>query len=645
MNRPISTAPAARPADSRALANLSAYHDEALESGLADRHLLRQMWPFLRPHRRWLAVAIVAVVFTSALALSRPLIMLVAIDSSIESKDPTLILWGGAVFAVVAILEQLLSFAQIYATQIVGARAMADLRLFVFRFLGRLPLRFFDRQPVGRLVTRVTNDVDAIQELFSSGAVSALGDLLRLVGVVVLMWTLEWKLSLVAFATMPAIGILVVWVRRRAREVFRSIRGETARMNATMNEQVAGMALVQAYGREDAMFEQFDHINSRYRDAYIRSIKYDSVQDAAIDAVSGISLASIIVALGYHHASYGTVVALTVYLSQFFEPISMLAQRYTLLQSALSGAERIFGLLTVEERDAPGPVPSASQEAARAAPSDEKDAASSPEENGAHAPAEYAIEFDHVTFGYKPGVDVLHEVSLWGKPGETLALVGPTGSGKTTITALALQLYQHDSGRIRVFGKDVRAMERRALRRKFAVVPQDVFLFSGTLAENVAAGEEPDRDRVRSVFDQMGLSKFFEQRGGLECEVRAQGSNFSAGERQLIAFARALYRDAPILILDEATASVDSETEAHLQKAILTLIEGRTAIVVAHRLSTIRAADRICVLQKGRVVERGSHEELLQHGGLYSALHDLQFARTKKIEGGEVAERSSKSGR
>lgn len=645
MNRPINTAPSARPDGSRAVANLSAYHDEALESGLGDRHLLRQMWPFLRPHRRWLAVAIVAVVLTSALALSRPLIMLVAIDSSIESKDPTLILWGGALFAVVAVFEQLLSFAQIYATQIVGARAMADLRLFVFRFLGRLPLRFFDRQPVGRLVTRVTNDVDAIQELFSSGAVSALGDLLRLVGVVVLMWTLEWKLSLVAFATMPVIGILVVWVRRRAREAFRSIRGETARMNANMNEQVAGMALVQAYGREDAMFEQFDRINGRYRDAYIRSIKYDSVQDAAIDAVSGISLASIIVALGYHHASYGTVVALTVYLSQFFEPISMLAQRYTLLQSALSGAERIFGLLTVEERDAPGPEPTASQDVAPSSLSHEPAAHSPTARRDAPSGTEYAIEFDHVTFGYKPNVDVLHEVSLWAKPGETLALVGPTGSGKTTITALALRLYEHDSGTIRVFDKDVRAMERRELRRHFAVVPQDVFLFSGTLAENVAAGEEPDLDRVRSVLDQMDLSKFFERRGGLDCEVRAQGSNFSAGERQLIAFARALYRDAPILILDEATASVDSETEAHLQKAILTLIAGRTAIVVAHRLSTIRAAHRICVLQKGRVAERGSHEELLRHGGLYAALHDLQFGRTKKNEAAATEERSTESRR
>jgi len=586
---------------------LAAYHEEALESGMEDTRLIRDVWPYLRPQKAWLSVALTSVVLSAGLALLRPLIMLKAIDESFATKDPDVMMWGGAAFAGVAVLEQLLGFAQIYSTQIVGARAMADLRLAVFRFIGGLPLRFFDRQPVGRIVTRVTNDTDAIQELFSSGAVNAIGDLLRLVGVVTLMLLLDWKLSLVGFAALPFITILVAWVRRRAREAFRSIRGETARMNANMNEQVGGVALVQAYGREAAMADEFDSINAAYRDSNIRSVKYDAIQDAAIDAVSAISLALIIVALGYHESTFGTLVALTAYLRQFFEPISMLAQRFTLLQAALSGAERVFGLLSLKERDAP-PMPG---------------------EQVSDGSDEFEVELEDVVFGYKPEVEVLHGVSLRAKRGESIALVGPTGSGKTTITSLLLRLYERSSGVVRVRGRDVSGLDRDELRRQFAVVPQDVFLFPGTLAENIAAGEEPDILRVESVLGEMDILDVFARReGGLQQRVDAGGSNFSAGERQLIAFARALYRDAPILILDEATASVDSDTESRMQHALAKLMEGRTAVVVAHRLSTIRSADRIVVLQEGHVVEGGTHEELVAHGGLYAALHELQFSRT-----------------
>jgi ATP-binding cassette subfamily B protein len=298
------------------------------------------------------------------------------------------------------------------------------------------------------------------------------------------------------------------------------------------------------------------------------------------------------------------VVALSMYLSQFFEPISMLAQRYTLLQSALSGAERVFGLLAVTERDAP----------------------TIPERDGSHGSPEFAVELSSVTFGYKPDLDVLHNVSLCARQGETIALVGPTGSGKTTITSLLLRLYEIRSGAVRLLGRDVRTLERGELRQHFSVVPQDVFLFTGTLAENVAAGEEPDLERVRRVFEQMEALDWFEARpGGLLTPVAPLGANFSAGEKQMIAFARALYRDAKILILDEATASIDSDTEARLQRAQAALTRGRTSIVVAHRLSTVRTADRILVLRKGQVVEEGSHDQLLRQGGLYAALHRLQF--------------------
>lgn len=593
----------------RAQAGVNRYQKEALQSGIEDRALVADIWPYLKPHGLWLTAALVTTVLTAGLALLRPLIMLKALDEAISTGDREAMFLGGLVYTAVAILEQMLNFVQVYSTQVVGARAMADLRLAVFRFLGKLPLGFFDRQPVGRLVTRVTNDVDSLLELFSSGALNALGDLLRLVGVVVIMLVLDFKLSLIGFAAVPLIFILVMGVRGRAREAFREIRGETARMNANMNEQVNGVALVQAYGRQEAMLREFDEINASYRDANIKAVKYDAIQDAAIDALSSISMASIVMALGFQGATFGTVVALTAYLKQFFEPISMLAQRYTLLQAALSGAERVFGLMRLPERDAP----------------------KYPAEEARNGDPGYAVEFEQVTFGYKPGLDVLHQVSLRARPGESIALVGPTGSGKTTITALLLRLYEHREGVVRVEGTDVRSLSRDELRRKFAVVPQDVYLFPGTLAENIAAGPSPDHERVRQVLEEMDLFEFMTRRGGgLDAEVVSGGTNFSAGERQLIAFARALYRDAKILILDEATASVDSETEGRMQRALKKLMEGRTSVVVAHRLSTISAADRIVVLQKGHVVEQGTHQELVARDGLYAALHRLQFSRGER---------------
>jgi len=591
-------------AGDRGARNLRLYHEEQLDSGFSDRGLLSDVWPFLKPQKFWLSVALGAVVATAVLSLIRPLIMLWAIDESIKTGDPRVMMRGGAAFAGVAILEQLIGFAQIYATQVVGVRAMADLRLHIFKFLGTLPLSFFERQPVGRVVTRVTNDVDAMQELFSSGALNALGDLISLVGVVIMMVSLDFKLSLIGFMAMPPIAFLVFVVRRRARDAFRSIRGETARMNANMNEQVTGVALIQAYGRQRAMLREFDVINSSYRNANIRSVKYDAIQDAAIDALSAVSLAAIVIALGYHAASFGTVVAITSYLRLFFEPISMLAQRFTLLQAALAGAERVFGLLRVEQRDAPTLS------------------------TGSDGDSAWAMELSHVSFAYKPESPVLHDVNLRIKQGQRVALVGPTGSGKSTITALLLRLYELGTGTVRVFGRDVATLGRDELRRKFAVVPQDVFLFPGTLADNISADEEPDLERVQRVVSELGIADLLLNRpDGLMTQVRGGGSNFSAGERQLIAFCRAMYRDAPILVLDEATASVDSGTEARLQAALNKLMEGRTSLVVAHRLSTIVSSDTIVVLQQGHVVEQGTHETLLKQNGLYSILYRLAFAK------------------
>lgn len=583
---------------------LEAFHEEERFGRAYDLMLLRRLWPFLRPQKRLLYASLGVVLVSAAGALVRPLVMRDVIDAGVMAKDEGALMRGGLLLAAILVVEQVLGFVQLYAVQVAGARAMAHLRRHTFDFLHRLRLGFFDSQLVGRLVSRVTNDVDAIQDLFGSGALLAFGDLFKLVGIVVLMLVLDWRLSLIGFAALPPVLVLAALVRRRLREAHRDIRAKASRMNATMNEQVTGMTVIQAYGRQRAAARDFDASNAGYRDANIRAIFSEAFQDAAIDAVSAICLASIVVSLGYRPVSFGTVVAFAAYLSQFFEPITALAQRYTLLQASNAGAERVFRLLDTVAPDAPPRAP---------APSADPD---------------LAVALENVTFAYKPGHPVLRDISFDARRGEKIALVGPTGSGKTTITALLLRLYDVETGVVRVQGEDVLGLSREELRRRFAVVPQDVVLFPGTVATNIAASEEPDRDRVTDVLRRIGAYDLFDRRGsGIDTPVDEHGSNFSAGERQLIAFARALYRDAPILILDEATASIDSDTESRLQGALTELLRGRTALVIAHRLSTVRAADRIIVLHKGRIVEQGNHEALLEQGGLYARLHELQLAR------------------
>jgi len=598
---------------SKEVGTLRDFHEEERLGRAYDARLLGRLWPFMRPHRRFLYFSMSVILVMAGLALLRPLVMGALVSSAQTGANDGLFLYGVLLSALVA-GTQVLTFVQTYTMQIAGARTMGDLRTHLFGFMQRLPLRYYDRTPVGRLVTRATNDVDALGELFGSGVLSAIGDLVALLGIIVMMLVLDARLALIAFSTLPLVGLLVWKVRGRAREAYRDIRVKTARLNAFLNEQVSGMSVVQAYAREPQMAEEFDVINDSYRRANQQSLFYEAVLDAAIEMVSTVCIASVLWWAGLKRISdasitFPLVVVFTQYIRQFFEPISQLAQRYTVMQSAMSGAERIFKLLDEQGAEMSG------ESAALAAP--------------AAKVADEALAFEHVSFAYKPGTPVLRDVSFHVRPGERIALVGATGAGKTTVTSLLLRLYDFQSGTVRVLGQDVRSYERQPLRELFAVVPQDVFLFAGTVASNVAMSDDAiDLGKVERALGRIGaLDLFLARPGGLEARVDERGANFSAGERQLLAFARALYKDTPLLILDEATASIDSDTEARLQTALEAVMTGRTSLVIAHRLSTIRAVDRIVVFHRGRVVESGSHEQLLVKKGVYARLHRLQFAQ------------------
>ncbi len=620
-----------KPPKGRGAAALDRFHEEASLGESYDARMLLRLWPFVRPHRKPLSISLGLLLLSSGLAMSRPLLMRRAFDAFGTPDGPSQLTTLGLIVGGVLLVEQVIAFPQMYLMQLAGARSMGDMRRHVFGFLHTRKLGFFDKTPVGRLVTRVTNDIDAINEMFASGALNAFGDLLRLVVIVVVMLSLDWKASLLAFAVLPIVAIGVNWTRRRIRDAFRQIRVKTARMNTYLNEQISGMAVVQAYAREERASEEFDAINAAYRAANNRSIVYDASLDAAIEMVSSVCIAIILWYGGVRshesHISFGTLFAFVAYIEMFFVPIRDLSARYTLLQSAMAGAERVFELLDNKDEDAaPGTKPSEKQ----ATESAYRGATSGQRANEGDT-SDLAFEMSNVVFEYKPGTPILRGVSLSARKGEKIAIVGATGAGKSTVTAVLLRLYETKSGTVKVEGKDIRDLPRTELRKLFAVVPQDVFLFPGTVASNIAAGDaEPDMEQVMRALRRIDALDLFERRdGGILAPVQERGANFSAGERQLIAFARALYRDPPILILDEATANVDSDTEARLQRALDGAMKGRTALVIAHRLSTIRAADRIVVFHRGKVVEQGTHDALLAAGGVYARLHKLQFSRVK----------------
>jgi len=583
-------------------------HDEDVVGKVYDARLARRLWRFVRPYRGLMLLSVVLLFAGSAAQLVQPYLVKLAIDEHITpGRLPGLgrlaLLFAGALVA-----EFFLRWAQLYVLERTGQNVVYDLRGHAFAHLQRLPSAFFDRNPVGRLMTRVTTDVEAIQEAFTSGLVLILADLVKLAGIVGILLWMDWRLALVTFLVVPPMALVTWAFGMRLRTAYRSVRLLVARLNAFLQENVSGMRIVQLFAREEESAGRFATINREHRDAQLDGVRYDSMFSAVAELVGSVTLAAIVWAGGWRilgaAMTFGTLVAFIDYAGKFFRPLQELSQRYTTMQSAMASAERIFKLLD-EERSIVSPP------GARRIP------------GKLHG----EIAFDRVTFGYRPGDPVLHDVSFRIAPGESVGVVGWTGSGKSTLIRLLVRLYDVWEGRVLLDGVDVREYDLDDLRRAVGVVLQDHFLFAGSVAANISLGDPRiDAARVREAAARVHADGFISRLpGGFDAPVRERGSNLSMGQRQQLSFARAVAFDPAVLVLDEATASIDPGTEERIQDALTEMMTRRTSIVIAHRLSTVRALDRILVLHRGRLTEQGSHDELLRReGGIYRTLYQLQ---------------------
>jgi len=588
--------------------------DDVLGKAL-DRTLLRRIFSYVLPYKGLLLLALLLLPIGAATEIAQPYLLKRAIDEHIARGRLAGLDRLGVLYLLALIGQYGATFGQTYLTQLVGQRAMNDLRLRLHQHVLALSAGFFDRTPLGRLMTRLTCDIEALNEMFASGLVSLVGDVIRLGAILFAIFGIDWRLALFSMGAAPVLFGIAALFRRLVRDAFREIRTKMARLNAFLQEHISGMKVVQAFAQERRVAQAFDAINLDYRRANSRAIRADAALYSIIEAVASIAIAGLLWHGGARIAggtlTFGVLVAFIEYLGKFFGPIRDLSAKYTIMQQAMAAAERVFGLLDTAEPDAP----------ARAAPPGEAPA-------GAVIAAAPLVEVDRVTFGYRPETPVLHDLSLSIRAGETIAVVGATGSGKSTIIKLLPRLYEPWAGAIRIGGVDLRDLDRRALRRRIVVVSQDVFLFAGTLRDNIGLGD-PDvtEAAIADAARRVGADRVIAQRPeGLDARVVERGANFSAGERQLIAFARALCRNPELLILDEATASVDPEAERLIERGTEELMRGRTSIVIAHRLSTIQRASRIVVINKGRIAEEGRHDELLARGGIYANLHRLQMA-------------------
>jgi len=600
-----------------------------------DARLMRRLWAFTRPHTRLVLATCALFPAVAVLELIQPYLIKVAIDDHILRRD-----WAGlggvaALFLLVLLGLYALRAAQAYLTQLTGQRVIHDLRAALFAHLQRQDARFYDRSPVGRLMTRVLNDGEAIQELFTSGLVSLLGDVVVLTGVVVIMLGMNWKLALVTFALVPLLVLAAAYFRVRARDSYRVVRTRLARMNAFLQESLQGMSVIQLFAREARERETFAQLSGALRAGQFRSTFYDASLYATVEALGSAAVALLLWYGGGQVVTgaltFGGLVAFLEYTGRFYLPIRDLGAKYTVMQAAVVSAERIFGLLdTHPSITSPTPADGsvdrqlqgeAQPKASRADTKKEAPVATPPTPTP-------AVEFKNVWFAYEGEQWVLRDCSFTIAPGERVALVGPTGEGKTTIARLMIRAYDVARGRVLVDGVDVREWDLQTLRRHVGLVPQEVFLFSGTVEDNLrlTANGAVDRPAIERALEAANAERFVAALPrGLREELRERGVNLSQGQRQLLAIARAIIYNPRVLALDEATSSIDPESEARVRVGLARLLEGRTSLVIAHRLSTIQRADRILVLHRGEIREAGGHAELLALGGLYSRLYELQF--------------------
>jgi len=577
-----------------------------------DSSLFKRLLRYVSPYRGLMATATLVLLVVAAIDLSFPLLIKRGIDRYIAGGNLDG-LWGlCGVYLGLLIANFFLRYLQLYLTGQLGQRIMHDLRTEIFSHVQKLHLSYFDRHPVGQIMTRLTGDVEVLNQLFTSGMVSIFGDLLTLIGITAILFYLNPALAGVTLIVVPLLFIASMIFRAKVRRAFAEVRIKVAAINAFLQENISGITLVQLFGRESIHQEHFDRLNADHRDAYLRTVLYYSLFFPVVHLLESVAVALILWFGGLRvlegPLTIGALVAFIQYSERFFRPIRDLSERYNILQGAMASSDRIFELLDTEPEIV------------------------SPEHPQSPPGPTGEVVFDQVRFGYLPDEEILRGISFRIKPGESVAIVGPTGAGKTTLSHLLSRFYEIESGRVLVDGLDVRSWSLPELRSRIGVVQQESFLWSGGLAQNVGLRQGLDPKTVEEALQIVGadgLLQRIKERG--DVDVGERGNQLSVGERQLVTFARAMAYDPPVLILDEATSSVDTETETKIRNALKILLQGRTSLVIAHRLSTIQYVDRILVLHKGQVAEDGTHDELLQLGGLYARYYELEYRKQEVL--------------
>ena len=586
---------------------------EEIQTREYDWHLMKRLLVYLRPYRWRVIAALILLLGSAGLSIFTPYLVKVAIDKYITNHDLAGLNWIAVQYLIVLVGSMTLSYLQIYLMQMTGQKIMYDMRVQIFRHVQDRELNFFHKNPVGRIMTRITNDVDVLNELFTSGVVSIFGDLFTLIGIMIAMLFINFKLALVTLSVIPLLFVVTALFRRKARAAYSETRYWLARINAFLQEAISGMSIIQLFGKEQKMFDKFDYTNNKHYRATLKSVKAYAVFYPAVEMIEALAIA-LLVWYGGNQAiagfvTFGALIAFVQYTQRFFRPIADLSEKYNILQSAMASSERIFNLLDNQERIQLPQTPRIVEERLR------------------------EIEFRNVSFHYPNGEPVLKHISFRIAPGEKIAIVGPTGAGKTTVISLILRFYDQYEGTILINGVDLREISEEKLRKDMAVVFQDAFLFSRTVRENIAF-DCPDISlaQVQSVATYLLADSFIRQLpNGYDQMLSERGSNLSFGQRQLLTFVRALASDPSIIILDEATSSVDIETEYVIRHALEKLMAGRTGVLIAHRLSTIQHVDRILVILDGEIREQGTHQELLAKKGLYYKLYQLQY-KEQEIE-------------